>query len=87
MLMAKLISSSHLEKTIMAMMYRHPGAKVNKFIENYYQCLEQQFNEKKTFCILGDVDINVNERLSQAVNHLMQPKVTVPFNLSPSRPK
>ena len=49
------------------MIYTHPGAKVNEFVEDYFQCLEQLFNKKKTFFILGD--LNIKERSSQAVNY------------------
>ena len=50
------------------MICRHLEAKVDKFIEDYSHCLEQLLNEKKTFYILGD--ININERSSQVVNYL-----------------
>ena len=58
------------KKIVIVTMYRHPGSKVDKFIENYSQCLEQLFNEKKTFYILGDKNTNINERSSQVANYL-----------------
>ena len=37
------------KKLAIATIYRHPGVKVDKSLEDYSHCLEQLFNEKKTF--------------------------------------
>ena len=55
------------KKLVIATIYRHPGAKVDKFFEDYSQCLEQSLIEKKIFYIL--CDININKNSSQDVNY------------------
>ena len=52
------------------MKYRHHEAKVDQVIKDYSQCLKQLFNEKKTFYIFSNINININERSSQVVNYL-----------------
>ena len=58
------------KKTVIATICRHPGAKFDKFVKDYSQCVEQLLDEKKTFYILGDISININKRTSQVVNYL-----------------
>ena len=44
-----------------ATIYRHPGESVDKFIEDFSICLDKLTSAKRTFYILGDINININE--------------------------
>ena len=39
--------------------YRHSGYKIDKFIDDYSQCLEQLTKTNQLFYILGDLNINI----------------------------
>ena len=69
------------KKKVIATIHKHSEAKIDKFIKDYSQCLEQTFTEKKTFNILGKINININERSSQVVNYLNTTKSNGVFQL------
>ena len=51
---------------------RHSSEDANKFIDNFWECRKKLTDEKKTFCILGDININTNnstQNSAQADNY------------------
>ena len=48
------------KKYFVSTIYRHPGYKIDKFIDDYSQCLEQLTKINQLFYILGDLNININ---------------------------
>ena len=55
-----------------ATIYRHPSQATDKFVEDFSNCLEKLTYEKKTFYILGDININIygNNLSVQAKNYI-----------------
>ena len=48
------------KKYFVSTIYRHPGYKIDKFIDDYSQCLEQLTKINQLFYILGDLNTNIN---------------------------
>ena len=47
------------KKYFVSTIYRHSGYKIDKFIDDYSQCLEQLTKINQLFYILGDLNINI----------------------------
>ena len=44
-----------------ATIYRHPSEAIDKFVNDFSNCLGKLTSEKKTFYILGEININISE--------------------------
>ena len=55
-----------------ATIYRHPSEAIDKFVDDFSNCLGKLTSEKRTFYILGDININISESNSgiQANNYI-----------------
>ena len=54
----------HQESTktlVIGTVYRHPKENVNRFVEDFSECLEKLTSVNSTFYILGDINININK--------------------------
>ena len=64
----------HQNKTfVIGTINRHPNENVYDFLDDFSKCLKTLMNENKTFNLLGDINININEsctRPAQAEKHL-----------------
>ena len=58
------------KKYFVSTIYRHPGYKIDKFIDDYSQCLEQLTKINQLFYILGDLNINTSNISLQAFKFL-----------------
>ena len=60
------------KKLTIATIYRHPSQATDKFVEDFSNCLEKLTYEKKTFYILGDINLNIygNNLSVQAKNYI-----------------
>ena len=57
----KIVTNNSSKSFIIGSIYPHPTEDVVKFIDEFSECLEKLGNEKKTFYILGDMNININK--------------------------
>jgi len=56
------ISKNKSAKTfVIGFIYRHPSEDANKFIDDFSKCLETLSNDRRTFYILGDTNINISK--------------------------
>ena len=55
-----------------ATIYRYPSEAIDKFVDDFSNCLGKLTSEKRTFYILGDININISESNSgiQASNYI-----------------
>ena len=66
----KLWDSQIEKKNLFITIYRHSGYKIDKFIDDYSQCLEQLTKINQLFYILGDLNINIKtSNISQIFKH------------------
>ena len=55
------------EYVVLGTVYRHASEDAKKFINDFSHCLEKLAYENKTFYILGDFNINVNEAANRSL--------------------
>ena len=67
------IQQPNMQKFLtIATIYRHSNKVIDKFIDDFSKCLGKLASEKRTFYILGDININLSESNSsiQANNYI-----------------
>ena len=58
----KLQLQERTKSVIIGTIYRHPSENINKFVEDFADCLDKLTENNNTFYILGDININTQNK-------------------------
>ena len=61
--------TKHTKFLTIATIYRHPSKAIDKYLDDFSNCIGKLTSKKRIFYILGDININISESI-QANNYI-----------------